>query len=54
MKVLITGAHGQVASELLRLADPQKFTLLPKSKLDLDITNSELVLDAVKHTQPES
>lgn len=52
MKVFITGSNGQVASELLRLANSTEFTVFAKSKQELDITQREKVFETIKNLQP--
>ncbi|MFI8481158.1 dTDP-4-dehydrorhamnose reductase [Pseudomonas sp. NPDC078700] len=52
MRVLITGAHGQVGHELVRLA-PAGFTVIALGSAELDISNPEQVASKVVELQPQ-
>src|SRR5690606_4440758 len=51
MRVLITGARGQVGYELLRLA-PDGFDVVGLGSGDLDISDASAVLREIEHVQP--
>ncbi|HSW71386.1 MAG TPA: dTDP-4-dehydrorhamnose reductase [Gammaproteobacteria bacterium] len=53
MKILLTGALGQVGQEVSELAAHRPCTLFSFSKADLDITNLEQVERAIKNTCPD-
>lgn len=52
MRVLITGAHGQVGHELMRLV-PSGFKAFGLGSAKLDITDAARVATVVEQTQPE-
>jgi dTDP-4-dehydrorhamnose reductase len=52
MRILVTGANGQVGHELLSLA-PAGFEVLGFGSAELDITNAEQVGDSVERLQPQ-
>jgi dTDP-4-dehydrorhamnose reductase len=52
MKILITGANGQLGWELQRVA-PKDFEIITLSRLDLDITNNAAVESAFQEFSPE-
>lgn len=52
MRVLITGAHGQVGHELVRLA-PNAFDVVGLGSGDLDITDAHAVAREVERMQPQ-
>lgn len=52
MRILITGAEGQVASELLHSIEKNKFFIAPYSKNKLDITQLSLVRQTFQMIQP--
>lgn len=52
MRVLITGAHGQLGHELLRLV-PDGFQVVGMSSTDLDITDSVKVTAVVEQLKPK-
>lgn len=52
MRVLITGAHGQVGHELVRLA-PNAFDVVGLGSGDLDITDALAVAREVERMQPQ-
>ncbi|ARU88055.1 dTDP-4-dehydrorhamnose reductase [Pseudomonas sp. M30-35] len=52
MRVLITGAHGQVGHELVRLA-PAGFTAIGLGSTELDISNPDQVVSKLGELQPQ-
>lgn len=52
MRVLITGAHGQVGQELIRLA-PADFTIMGFGSSELDISNPEQVVSRIREFKPQ-
>ncbi|WP_339512600.1 dTDP-4-dehydrorhamnose reductase [Pseudomonas sp. RL_15y_Pfl2_60] len=52
MRVLITGAHGQVGHELVRLA-PAGFTAIGLGSAELDISNPDQVASKLSELQPQ-
>ncbi len=52
MKVIITGAKGQLGSDLVPLAESAGFEVLPFSSADLDITDKAAVISKVVETRP--
>lgn len=52
MRVLITGAHGQVGHELMRCA-PAGFEVVGLGSAELDIANAEQVAEVVARIQPQ-
>jgi dTDP-4-dehydrorhamnose reductase len=53
LNVLITGADGQVAWDLLRQANPAKVTVIAFNKNKLDITNALLVNQTIEALKPD-
>ena len=53
MKILITGAGGQVASELVRENKDYKFNLFPFKRSSLDITNKNSIKNKFIQVQPD-
>lgn len=53
MKILITGAQGQVGKELTHIANEKGFDVIAASRAELDITNSLQVDEYVAHCQPD-
>ncbi|MYB37604.1 MAG: sugar nucleotide-binding protein, partial [Gammaproteobacteria bacterium] len=53
VKVLVTGAAGQVGSELVRLGT-ETFQPIGLSRDDLDITNAAAVAHAIERWQPQA
>jgi dTDP-4-dehydrorhamnose reductase len=53
LKILISGADGQVAWDLLRQADPAKVTAIAFNKDKLDITNALLVNQTIETLKPD-
>jgi dTDP-4-dehydrorhamnose reductase len=52
-KVLITGAEGQVGSELLATA-PRSWEVIPCGSKDLDVTRSEMVKSVIDRERPST
>jgi dTDP-4-dehydrorhamnose reductase len=52
LKILITGADGQVAWDLLRQTDPTKVAVIAFNKDKLDITNALLVNQTIETLKP--
>src|SRR4051812_46849135 len=50
-KVLITGAHGQVGSELQATA-PSEWQVIPCGSRDLDVTRSEMADAVIRRERP--
>lgn len=53
MKILITGAHGQVGSELVIVANKHGYDVIAASRSELDITQEKDVLATIQQTQPD-
>lgn len=53
MKVLITGAHGQLGKDITQLCRRKGLTVIPYGSLDLDITHYEEVIKQVHDIRPE-
>ncbi|MBF0358978.1 MAG: dTDP-4-dehydrorhamnose reductase [Magnetococcales bacterium] len=53
MRLLLTGANGQVGREITLAATDYGFTLLPMSRLDLDIGSRESVLSCISRLEPQ-
>ena len=54
MKVLVTGAHGQVGSELCRnTTDDDMLEIVGWGSSDLDVTNRQLVFDRLSSLKPD-
>ena len=53
MKLLITGANGQLGYDLMRAFDKPSYTIYPFSKQDLDITNHSQARFLVQQTRPD-
>lgn len=53
MKVLITGANGQVAFELQRLVDPNLFSIFAFKKDELDITQPDAISKIMTMVKPD-
>ena len=53
MKLFITGAQGQVGSELVSLANKKGYEIFAASRSELDITQSNNVLESITHFQPD-
>ena len=52
MKVLITGANGQLATDLIKTA-PKEVELIPLTRKELDITKKEQVENILKQYKPD-
>lgn len=52
MKILITGANGQLGKDLFRVFE-QDCTVFPLSKDELDITDSKMTMEIVKNLSPD-
>jgi len=53
MKILLTGATGQVGSELVQLAAQRKLTLMGYSRSQLDITQPQQVTQTLTQSKPD-
>ena len=53
MKILITGANGQVGSELVSLARQGNYTVLAATRTELDISQTQSVDDYIAENQPD-
>ena len=53
MKVLITGAQGQVGKEIAYLANKYQYDVIAASRIDLDITNSKNLNNYIKNHKPD-
>ena len=53
MKVLITGAQGQVGKELTQIANEKGFDVVAASRADLDITQAQSVENYITQCQPD-
>lgn len=53
MKVLITGGNGQVAYDLIRLAQQKKMTIMAPARDALDITQPQAVTQFFQQHQPD-
>jgi dTDP-4-dehydrorhamnose reductase len=51
-KILITGAHGQVGSDLAQLCEQRQLHFLPYTRDNLDITDPQQIITAIEHFQP--
>ena len=47
MRILLTGANGQIGSEIARQADIRNYSLIACQRTDLDITDAEAVHSAI-------
>lgn len=54
MIVLITGSHGQLGSDVARLCREQGLTVYAPGRRELDITDSDGVLQAMSKIQPDA
>ena len=54
MRLLITGAHGQLGSELVRLALERGLPTIPLARQDLDIGDGEAVSRAIRKAAPSA
>lgn len=53
LKVLITGAQGQVGKELTQIANEKGFDVVAASRADLDITQAQSVENYITKCQPD-
>ncbi|QAV25732.1 dTDP-4-dehydrorhamnose reductase [Neobacillus thermocopriae] len=53
MKIVITGANGQLGQELVRQLQQTNFELYPFTKSDLDITNENIVNEVITKIKPD-
>lgn len=53
MKIMITGANGQLGSELVNLMRQTSFEAYAYTKEELDITNDKLVIEEVDKVRPD-
>lgn len=54
MKILITGAKGQLGTDLVStFSEDPRFELFPYSKAELDITNETIVQEVMEELQPD-
>lgn len=53
MKILITGANGQLAWDLKRLANPPFYTVLAPNRVDLDITDPKAIASIIDDFKPD-
>ena len=44
MKILITGANGMLAKDLIQILENQRYLVVGKTHQDLDITNKDSVI----------
>lgn len=52
MKILVTGAQGQVGKEICQTANQADFTVIAAGRNELDITSESSVNDYITHHQP--
>ncbi|AEH46351.1 dTDP-4-dehydrorhamnose reductase [Parageobacillus thermoglucosidasius] len=53
MKVVVTGANGQLGQELVRQLQQTNFELYPFTKSELDITNESIVNEVITKIEPD-
>ena len=53
MKVLITGAQGQVGKELTQIANKKGFDVIAAGRAELDITQTQNIEDYITQCQPD-
>ena len=53
MKILITGAQGQVGSELVAIANQSNYNVIAATRSDLDITNEKNVEAYISQVKPD-
>ncbi len=53
MKILVTGAQGQVGKELSHITDNKSYNIIAASRAELDITQEQKVNDYINQFQPD-
>ena len=53
MKILITGANGMLAKDLIQILENQRYLVVGKTHQDLDITNKDSVIKVLKQENPD-
>lgn len=53
LRVLLTGASGQLGRELLRVFDTQRYEVVAPTRIQLDLESRDSVLQAICHTEPD-
>ncbi|MCW8987444.1 MAG: dTDP-4-dehydrorhamnose reductase, partial [Gammaproteobacteria bacterium] len=53
MKLLITGAQGQVGAELVRIASQHDHDVIAASRSELDVTNKKNVIECITQHHPD-
>ena len=53
MKILITGAKGMLAKDLIQILENQRYLVVGKTHQDLDITNKDSVIKVLKQENPD-
>ncbi|OIJ10419.1 dTDP-4-dehydrorhamnose reductase [Anaerobacillus alkalilacustris] len=53
MRVLITGANGQLGKELVKQLDKQHYSVFATSRIDLDITKESIVETKISQIRPD-
>lgn len=53
MKILITGAKGQVGKELVNIANQHNYDVISAGRVELDITQVKSVADYIQSSQPD-
>jgi dTDP-4-dehydrorhamnose reductase len=53
MKIIVTGANGQLGQELVRQLQQTNFELYPFTKSELDITNENIVNEVITKIEPD-
>lgn len=52
MNIIVTGAHGQLGSELVRQSQDQPYQVIALARSDLDITQPDRLKQAFEHYRP--